>query len=134
MLIDADLQDPPEVIAEMLKVWEQGFDVVYGMRAARVGETFMKKMTAKLFYRMLRAMTSIEIPLDTGDFRLMTRPVVEAVKRTQIKLPIVIRLTGTNEAEAREILKGVSGLTPATSMDEAVQKAVALAKSTGGAA
>lgn len=81
VLIDADLQDPPEVIAEMLKVWEQGFDVVYGMRAARVGETFMKKTTAKIFYRMLRAMTSIEIPLDTGDFRLMTRPVVEAVKR-----------------------------------------------------
>ncbi|MCX7002589.1 MAG: glycosyltransferase family 2 protein [bacterium] len=78
VLIDADLQDPPEVIAEMLKVWEQGFDVVYGMR---VGETFMKKTTAKLSYRMLRAMTSIEIPLDTGDFRLMTRPVVEAVKR-----------------------------------------------------
>ncbi len=81
VLIDADLQDPPEVIAEMLKVWEQGFDVVYGMRAARVGETVMKKLTAKLFYRMLRAMTSIDIPLDTGDFRLMTRPVVEAVKR-----------------------------------------------------
>ncbi len=81
VLIDADLQDPPEVIAEMLKVWEQGFDVVYGMRAARVGETVMKKLTAKLFYRMLRAMTSIDIPLDTGDFRLMARPVVEAVKR-----------------------------------------------------
>ncbi len=64
----------------------------------------------------------------------VARGLVEAVKRTQIKLPIVIRLTGTNEAEAREILKGVSGLTPATSMDEAVQKAVALAKSTGGAA
>ena len=64
----------------------------------------------------------------------VARGLVEAVKRTQIKLPIVIRLTGTNEAEAREILKGVSGLTPATSMDEAVQKAVALAKATGGTA
>ena len=58
----------------------------------------------------------------------VARGLVEAIKRTQIKLPIVIRLTGTNEVEAREILKGVSGLTPATSMDEAVQKAVALAK------
>lgn len=81
VLIDADLQDPPEVIADMIKMWEQGFDVVYGMRAARAGETVMKKLTAKLFYRMLRAMTNIEIPLDTGDFRLMARPVVEAVKR-----------------------------------------------------
>jgi dolichol-phosphate mannosyltransferase len=81
VLIDADLQDPPEVIADMIKLWEQGCEVVYGMRAARAGETVMKKLTAKLFYRLLRAMTSIEIPLDTGDFRLMARPVVEAVKR-----------------------------------------------------
>lgn len=81
VLIDADLQDPPEVIADMIKLWEQGCEVVYGMRAARAGETVMKKLTAKLFYRMLRAMTSIEIPLDTGDFRLMARPVVEAIRR-----------------------------------------------------
>lgn len=79
VLIDADLQDPPELIPEMLRLWREGYDVVYGKRIARKGETWFKKLTAKLFYRMLRAMTSVNIPVDTGDFRLMDRKVCDTL-------------------------------------------------------
>ena len=79
VLIDADLQDPPEVIAEMVQRWRQGDDVVYGQRRSRKGETAFKVFTAKAFYRILRFLTTIEIPVDTGDFRLMDRRVVHAV-------------------------------------------------------
>ncbi len=79
VLIDADLQDPPEMIPEMVNRWREGFDVVYGRRIARKGETWFKKMTAKLFYRFLRAMTSVSIPVDTGDFRLMDRKVCDTL-------------------------------------------------------
>jgi dolichol-phosphate mannosyltransferase len=80
VLIDADLQDPPEIIPEMVKRWREGYDVVYGKRVARKGETWFKKVTAKLFYRFLRSMTSVHIPVDTGDFRLMDRKVVDVMK------------------------------------------------------
>lgn len=80
LLIDADLQDPPELLGRMLEVLEQGSDVVYGQRARRDGETWLKKMEAKAFYRFLNAMTEAPIPLDTGDFRLMRRRVVEVLK------------------------------------------------------
>ena len=80
IVMDADLQDPPEVIAEMVSKWRDGFDVVYGVRRSRAGETLFKKVTAKLFYRLLRAMLGIEIPVDAGDFRLMSRPVVLALR------------------------------------------------------
>ncbi|MDQ2086087.1 glycosyltransferase family 2 protein [Herbivorax sp. ANBcel31] len=80
VVIDADLQDPPELIPKMLKKWKEGYDVVYGKRLARKGETFFKKFTAKLFYRFLRRMTEVEIPVDTGDFRLIDRKVAEALK------------------------------------------------------
>lgn len=79
VLIDADLQDPPEVIPEMVKLWREGYDVVYGRRIARKGETWFKKVTAKLFYRLLRSMTSVNIPVDTGDFRLMDRKVIDTL-------------------------------------------------------
>lgn len=79
VLIDADLQDPPEVIPEMLSLWREGYDVVYGQRASRAGETAFKRATAALFYRGLRALTAVEIPVDTGDFRLMSRRVVDAM-------------------------------------------------------
>ncbi len=68
-MIDADLQDPPEVILEMLAKWRAGYDVVYGRRRSREGETWFKLVTAKLFYRLFAAMIPIEVPLDTGDFR-----------------------------------------------------------------
>lgn len=80
IVIDADLQDPPEVIPEMVAKWQEGYEVVYGKRAKREGETYFKRVTAALFYRFLRAMTEIDIPLDTGDFRLMDRKVVEVMK------------------------------------------------------
>ena len=80
-LIDADLQDPPEVILDMVKRWREGFDVVYGVRGEREGETWFKKWSASLFYRVIRAITSVNIPVDTGDFRLMDRRVVDAIKK-----------------------------------------------------
>lgn len=80
IIIDADLQDPPEVIPEMAKLWRQGFEVVYGQRISRKGESTFKKMTAALFYRFLKHMTSVDIPVDTGDFRLIDRKVCDAMK------------------------------------------------------
>ncbi|GKU85209.1 glycosyltransferase family 2 protein [Niallia sp. NCCP-28] len=80
IIIDADLQDPPELILEMIGKWKSGYDVVYAKRTARKGETFFKKQTAALFYRTLRAMTDIEIPIDTGDFRLIDRKVCEQMQ------------------------------------------------------
>lgn len=79
ILTDADLQDPPEVIPRMIEKWKEGFDVVYGVRSEREGETFFKKITAKLFYRTIDVITGIDIPLDTGDFRLMDRRVIVAL-------------------------------------------------------
>jgi dolichol-phosphate mannosyltransferase len=79
VLIDADLQDPPELIPQMIAKWREGYDVVYGRRIARKGETWFKKATAALFYRLLRSMTSVDIPVDTGDFRLMDRKVCDAL-------------------------------------------------------
>ncbi|MFP4323104.1 MAG: glycosyltransferase family 2 protein [Anaerolineales bacterium] len=79
VLIDADLQDPPELIAEMAAKWREGYDVVYGVRSERIGESPFKRFTAKLFYRIIYRITDIDIPLDTGDFRLMDRRVVDAV-------------------------------------------------------
>lgn len=79
VLIDADLQDPPEVILEMIKKWKEGYDVVYGKRIKRNGETFFKKITAKMFYRFLDHMTAIDMPVDTGDFRLIDRKVCDSM-------------------------------------------------------
>jgi len=81
VLIDADLQDPPEVISEMLDRWKDGVDVVYGQRRSRAGESAFKLLTARAFYRLLSWMTARSIPIDTGDFRLMDRQVVEVLKR-----------------------------------------------------
>jgi dolichol-phosphate mannosyltransferase len=85
VLIDADLQDPPEVILRMIEKWEAGYDVVYGVRSTRAGETWFKKATAKLFYRLINRITGIKIPVDTGDFRLMDRGVVNAVLQMREK-------------------------------------------------
>ena len=78
--IDADLQDPPELIPEMLKYWEEGYDDIYAKRKSREGETWLKKMTSKMYYKVLQAFTRIEIQKDTGDFRLLDRRCVEALK------------------------------------------------------
>ncbi|UZF94819.1 glycosyltransferase family 2 protein [Bosea sp. NBC_00550] len=76
-VLDADLQDPPELLTDMMRLMDEGADVVYGQRQEREGETATKKLTAKLFYRFLAKLTDIDIPVDTGDFRLMSRRVVE---------------------------------------------------------
>ena len=81
VIIDGDLQDPPELIPEMYQKHKEGFEVVYAKRASREGESFFKKITAKMFYRTLRSLTSIDIPLDTGDFRLIDRKIVEVLKK-----------------------------------------------------
>lgn len=81
IIIDADLQDPPEVMLEMIDRWKEGYEVVYAVRAERKGETWFKESTAKLFYRIIYRITDVDIPLDTGDFRLMDRKVVEAMKQ-----------------------------------------------------
>lgn len=80
VIIDADLQDPPEIIPEMIEKWKEGHQVIYGKRRTRSGESKFKLLTAKYFYRILSYMASIEIPKDTGDFRLMDKIVVEAFK------------------------------------------------------
>jgi len=80
VLMDADLQDPPEVVLDMVAKWREGFDVVYGRRRKREGESWFKLVTARWFYRLFAMMIPIEIPLDTGDFRLMSRRVVVALR------------------------------------------------------
>lgn len=80
ILTDADLQDPPEVYPQMIAKWREGYDVVYGIRISREGETWFKLATAKLFYRLIYRITSVDIPLDTGDFRLIDRRVVDAIR------------------------------------------------------
>ena len=80
VLIDADLQDPPEMLGDMLVKWEEGSDVVYGVRRSREGENAFKRGTARVFYRLLNSFSEVPIPLDTGDFRLMDRRIVEVLK------------------------------------------------------
>lgn len=79
VVIDSDLQDPPEVVPDLIAKWREGFQVVYAVRAERMGETWFKKFTAKLFYRLIYRITDVNIPVDTGDFRLMDRRVVDAM-------------------------------------------------------
>ena len=80
VIIDADLQDPPEAIPELIAKWREGYEVVYAVRAEREGETWFKKTTAALFYRIVHRITDVNIPVDSGDFRLMDRKVVEVLK------------------------------------------------------
>ena len=79
IIIDADLQDPPEVMLEMIDRWRDGYHVVYGLRGQRPGETTAKLWTAKLFYRLINRISEIDIPLDVGDFRLLDRKVVDVL-------------------------------------------------------
>ena len=81
VIIDADLQDPPELILEMAKKWKEGYEVVFAVRAEREGESWFKLWTASLFYRLISRITDVKIPLDTGDFRLMDRKVVNVMNR-----------------------------------------------------
>ena len=84
-VIDADLQDPPEIVQDMVDQWRQGFDVIYGVRSDRAGETRIKLWTASVFYRLLGRLTNIHIPANVGDFRLMSRRVIDQVKTLREK-------------------------------------------------
>ncbi len=79
IILDADLQDPPELMLDMIRLWDAGYQVVYGVRTDREGETRFKLLTARLFYRLIRWLSETEIPLDTGDFRLLDRKVVDVI-------------------------------------------------------
>lgn len=79
VIIDADLQDPPELIPKMIKMWEQGSDVIYGKRKTREGESKFKLLTAKMFYKTLNALSDVDIPKDTGDFRLVDKKIVDVI-------------------------------------------------------
>ncbi|VAX02725.1 Bactoprenol glucosyl transferase [hydrothermal vent metagenome] len=79
IIIDADLQDPPELIPQMIEEWRHGFDVVYAQRRSRTGESALKKTTASLFYRIMQRISRVQIPIDTGDFRLLSRRAVDAL-------------------------------------------------------
>ncbi|OQK16771.1 hypothetical protein AU255_02360 [Methyloprofundus sedimenti] len=83
VVIDADLQDPPELIVEMIKAWHEGFDVVYAKRIERKGENFFKKFTAHLFYKLINKISDHEIPENVGDFRLMSRQAVDALNQVR---------------------------------------------------
>jgi dolichol-phosphate mannosyltransferase len=85
VIIDADLQDPPEVILDLIAKWREGYDVVYAVRSEREGETWFKRTTASLFYRIIYRITDVKIPLDTGDFRLMDRKVVQVMQQMREK-------------------------------------------------
>jgi len=85
IIIDVDLQDPPEVLPEMAKLWREGYDVVYGKRKERRGESRFKKLSASIFYRFINSMVPIDLPVDTGEFRLMDRKVCDAVNKLEEK-------------------------------------------------
>ncbi len=93
ILIDSDLQDPPEIIPEMIAKWREGYDVVYAVRESREGESWFKLQTARAFYRLIYRIAEIEIPLDTGDFRLMDRRVVAALRHMSEHNPYIRGMT-----------------------------------------
>ncbi len=93
VIIDSDLQDPPELIPSLIEQWKKGFDIVYAVRKRREGETFFKKITASIFYRLLRLLSQVDIPADTGDFRLVSRRVILALQSFPERVRFVRGLT-----------------------------------------
>ena len=89
VIIDTDLQDPPEMILPMIEKWKDGFDVIYAIRAKREGETFFKKITAAAYYRLMKKIARIDIPLDAGDFRLISRSVADALRQIRERNPYI---------------------------------------------
>lgn len=87
VIMDTDLQDPPEVIPDFLRKQKEGYDVVYAVRISREGENMFKKLTASLYYRFIKKLAHVDLPLDTGDFRLITQPVADAVKQIKERNP-----------------------------------------------
>jgi dolichol-phosphate mannosyltransferase len=131
VVMDSDLQDPPEIVGEMLEKYRGGYDVVYAMREKRAGETIFKKVTAAIFYRTLNKMLGVKIPVDVGDFRLMSRPVVLTLralreqhrfvrglvawlgfKQTAVKYSRPARFAGETKYPLRKMLRfAVDGIT-----------------------
>lgn len=108
VVMDADLQDPPEVVSEMLARWREGFDVVYGVRERREKEGLFKRGTAYLFYRLLRAVVGVPIPIDTGDFRLISRRVVltmRALRETNRFIRGMVAWAGFKQTAVRYVRK-----------------------------
>ncbi len=93
VIIDSDLQDPPELIPQLMGKWQEGYDIVYAVRKKREGETIFKKATAAGFYRTIRSMSQMDIPLDTGDYRLVSRKVVDALQSLPEKVRFIRGLT-----------------------------------------
>lgn len=142
--LDADLQDPPELIGEFVTLWEQGYDVVYGVRSDRTSDTFLKRTTAGLFYQVFNSLSDYPIPASTGDFRLMDRRVVEALKQLpernrfmkglfawvgfrQVGVPYVrpARMAGTTAWGYRKLFRfAVDGVTAFTTLPLRVWTAV----------
>ncbi|MDR0788962.1 MAG: glycosyltransferase family 2 protein, partial [Bifidobacteriaceae bacterium] len=85
IFIDADLQDPPELIPEMINLWNEGYDDVYAKRNSRAGESFVKKFTSKMYYNVIQSVSDIQIQKDTGDFRLLDKKCIDALKSVQEK-------------------------------------------------
>ena len=109
IVIDVDLNDPPEAIIDMIKKWKNGFDVVYGKRVQRARKTFLKKFTARAFYKILRSMTNIDIPVDPYDFRLIDRKVCDALNLLPEKnrpLYLISSKVTYNELRNSAIFKG----------------------------
>jgi dolichol-phosphate mannosyltransferase len=94
VVLDADLQDPPEVIPQLIDQWRKGYDIVFAVREKRRGEGLFKRATAALFYRLLRRLTSTEIPVDAGDFRLMSRKAVDTLKSIRERSRFIRGLSG----------------------------------------
>ena len=105
VIIDADLQDPPELILEMAKKWREGYEVVYAVRAEREGESWFKLWTASMFYRAIYRITDVKIPLDTGDFRLMDRKVVDVLKQMKERHRFP---RGMSDVRAKEALEAIA--------------------------
>lgn len=102
VIVDADLQDPPELIPDMIKLWEQGYDDVYAKRRSREGETWLKKFTSEQYYKLLQRVTHVPIQEDTGDFRLLDRRVVESIKQfreSQRNAKAIFSQVGFNKKE-----------------------------------
>jgi dolichol-phosphate mannosyltransferase len=102
-VIDADLQDPPELICEMIEKWREGTDIVFAVRESRSGESAFKKATASAYYRLLRGMAKVDIPVDTADFRLMSRKAVEGLKSMRERSRYMRGLVGWMGLERAEI-------------------------------
>lgn len=126
-IIDSDLQDPPEVILDMIAKWKEGYEVVYAVRSEREGETWFKLMTASIFYRLIYRITDVDIPMDTGDFRLLDRKVVAVMrqmrerhrflrgmsvwvgfKQTGVQYKRAARFSGTTKYPFKKMLKFAS--------------------------